>query len=1139
MPDDDDDNDDDGLELEENDLALEDNDASVPAANPMLISPPRGWPGCFSTPALKEFVANELNGRKVRLSERPPEAEAELVHGLDLNPSDPRANAVRVREALGYDILGGFALYERADAVTGGSDAYTAQPHWWNVTPKGLWIDATPRPHAELVLVESGRIEVPAMSAELSERLSAIRLAQAEQEAVNAARRKEEKKAAKAAAKAAEKAAERAAKEERRQGKEERRQANRERKARKEAEAAERQAEMDRINAMQEDQLTRADPKLRAEKEAKEARERAEEEARLRAEYEAAAMRMAEERRQEEERAAEEARAEEEERQRKAAEEEAARQAREAAATKAREEKRLADAAKAAEKAAKAAAEAEAKLKAVGGTGLAWDLQVLLAPITPHKEAGAKKFGVGDHAGALEAYQTAIAAATSDPELIVWPAVESIVLACRANAALCLLKLGRNAAALAECDAALALPGANGCGKALLSKLLLRRLTALVEMSEDPLESVAPIELVKALRDARKRGLTAGKGAPAAKMFAELEARLEPPPEPMAEPDEQTQPLVEVVKILHTSFHPERPVDALPEMREQLEMLIDDEIGIAPSSPVAVAEPSGASLLWGLSAGLAAFPHAVQKDGCVDFYLQVLDMLLDHDVPVDMRLADERNTEISSKTALMYAASAGCTAAVRELLKQRANVNMRDPRGVTALMAVCSPACEAPIESRVDVAELLLQAGARVDARDIAGQSALMNACSKVDEPLVMALLEAGADVSLRHGKGCTAVGVLAGGLRNDDEAKASLARRLIGTCIERAPTEALRELLREEVKAAEFFDLQATLFPIHNRFIATPGARMGDREAALVAELCRQLGVPDDVLTRDGPLEGGPAWGNFFEALQRKLCKRIPEAFLRIYGEHPPVHEFALLTQFSSEAIAAAEARAASDATRYNGGVRTSAFHPETLRQESLLPYRHRGRVPRCMKDYQNLFVLPLRRCISHAVPTAQAIKTLAKLGPIVEMGAGSGYWAAMLEERKADVIAYDIDPPVASTLSNGFAFRQFANVHKGDAATLFATQPELAQRVLLLVWPGQADVGPRDEEGAASGWEALCLQAYMDAGGQTVVYVGEREESVKARPGTAPVIGAPSIRVSPLHALAPPRAHATFVERSSHRSA
>lgn len=107
----------------------------------------------------------------------------------------------------------------------------------------------------------------------------------------------------------------------------------------------------------------------------------------------------------------------------------------------------------------------------------------------------------------------------------------------------------------------------------------------------------------------------------------------------------------------------------------------------------------------------------------------------------------------------------------------------------------------------------------------------------------------------------------------------------------------------------------------------------------------------------------------------------------------------------------------------------------------------------------------------------------------------------------------SYDLDPPTPSTLSNGFAYRQYTEVLQGDGSMFSRPEHEhLASRALLLVWPGQADVGPRDE--ADSGWEAHCLRSYMEAGGQTVIYVGEREESVKARAGTAPDCGVSASR-------------------------
>ena len=44
-----------------------------------------------------------------------------------------------------------------------------------------------------------------------------------------------------------------------------------------------------------------------------------------------------------------------------------------------------------------------------------------------------------------------------------------------------------------------------------------------------------------------------------------------------------------------------------------------------------------------------------------------------------------------------------------------------------------------------------------------------------------------------------------------------------------------------------------------------------------------------------------------------------------------------------------------------------------------------------------------------SEACPDSEAISQLISLGPIVELGAGNGYWARLLRDRGGDVIAYD----------------------------------------------------------------------------------------------------------------------------------
>lgn len=138
-----------------------------------LLSPPRGWPACFSAPALKSFIASELAGRRVRLSEPPPAPLLEQVAALGLAPGDSLANALKVRAHCGWEVIGGFALYERA-APADGDERFVGVERWWNANAKGLWLDMTPRPERDVVLVESARTPVPEPTAADGEAAAAM-----------------------------------------------------------------------------------------------------------------------------------------------------------------------------------------------------------------------------------------------------------------------------------------------------------------------------------------------------------------------------------------------------------------------------------------------------------------------------------------------------------------------------------------------------------------------------------------------------------------------------------------------------------------------------------------------------------------------------------------------------------------------------------------------------------------------------------------------------------------------------------------------------------------------------------------------------------------------------------------------------
>ena len=130
-----------------------------------------------------------------------------------------------------------------------------------------------------------------------------------------------------------------------------------------------------------------------------------------------------------------------------------------------------------------------------------------------------------------------------------------------------------------------------------------------------------------------------------------------------------------------------------------------------------------------------------------------------------------------------------------------------------------------------------------------------------------------------------------------------------------------------------------------------------------------------------------------------------------------------------------------------------------------------------------------PLQETYACAIPNDAALDALVDLGkPIVEIGAGSGYWGALLRERGVDIVLYDAQPPTAEG-ANGFFGANFAGVEEGGAEVA-AAHPE---RALLLVWPFSAEFADAFAGGAesvAAAWDAAALAAYA---GDTVVHVGE----------------------------------------------
>lgn len=133
------------------------------------------------------------------------------------------------------------------------------------------------------------------------------------------------------------------------------------------------------------------------------------------------------------------------------------------------------------------------------------------------------------------------------------------------------------------------------------------------------------------------------------------------------------------------------------------------------------------------------------------------------------------------------------------------------------------------------------------------------------------------------------------------------------------------------------------------------------------------------------------------------------------------------------------------------------------------------------------NRFLLARDRLIARyawAIPNVAALRALAAEAPLVEIGAGTGYWASLLRQMGVDILAFDANPPLDEGHTNRHCRNALAvgtiwtKVRPGgpEQAGLHA------DRTLFLCWP------PSDEPMAAA-----ALAAYHRAGGRRLAFVGE----------------------------------------------
>jgi hypothetical protein len=108
-------------------------------------------------------------------------------------------------------------------------------------------------------------------------------------------------------------------------------------------------------------------------------------------------------------------------------------------------------------------------------------------------------------------------------------------------------------------------------------------------------------------------------------------------------------------------------------------------------------------------------------------------------------------------------------------------------------------------------------------------------------------------------------------------------------------------------------------------------------------------------------------------------------------------------------------------------------------------------GCLPDAAVDAEDALLMLAQR-YAYVFPDDSALAMLAGLGPLVEVGAGTGYWAHRLRTIGADIVAFD-QAPVDGERANRYhsRTRPWTHVEQGDQTVL----PGYPGRALFLCWP------------------------------------------------------------------------------------
>ena len=112
-----------------------------------------------------------------------------------------------------------------------------------------------------------------------------------------------------------------------------------------------------------------------------------------------------------------------------------------------------------------------------------------------------------------------------------------------------------------------------------------------------------------------------------------------------------------------------------------------------------------------------------------------------------------------------------------------------------------------------------------------------------------------------------------------------------------------------------------------------------------------------------------------------------------------------------------------------------------------------------------------------AYAIPNKEAIAELVKLSPLVEFGAGTGYWASLIAAEGGQIVAFEPDPPEGGENTFGFT--------KSYAPLQIPGPCEASKhpgKTLFICWPSYGEH-----------WAAHTVAKHISSGGTRFAYIGE----------------------------------------------